>query len=103
MKLSARNQFQGKVKSVKVGAVMAEVVVDIGGGHEIVSAITRAAGGKPGPFAGRDRDGGDQGDGGHPRQGLGPCYFTGSVLAVNYPLGSTAAGKTKKIATWSKM
>jgi molybdopterin-binding protein len=43
MKLSARNQFQGKVKSVKVGAVMAEVVVDIGGGHEIVSAITRAA------------------------------------------------------------
>jgi molybdopterin-binding protein len=43
MKLSARNQFQGKVKSVKLGNVMAEVVVDIGGGHEIVSAITRAS------------------------------------------------------------
>ena len=41
MKLSARNQFSGKVKAVKLGNVMAEVVVDIGGGHEIVSAITR--------------------------------------------------------------
>jgi molybdopterin-binding protein len=43
MKLSARNQFQGKVKSVKLGNVMAEVVVDIGGGHEVVSAITRGS------------------------------------------------------------
>jgi len=43
MKLSARNQFPGKVKSVKIGNVMAEVVVDIGGGHEIVSAITRGS------------------------------------------------------------
>ena len=43
MKLSARNQFQGKVKSIKIGNVMAEVVVDIGGGHEVVSAITRGS------------------------------------------------------------
>jgi molybdate transport system regulatory protein len=42
MKLSARNQFQGKVKSIKLGNVMAEVVVDIGG-HEVVSAITRGS------------------------------------------------------------
>jgi molybdopterin-binding protein len=42
MELSARNQFKGTVKSVKLGNVMAEVVVDIGG-HEIVSAITRAS------------------------------------------------------------
>jgi molybdopterin-binding protein len=39
MELSARNQLPGTVKSVKTGAVMAEVVVDIGG-HEIVAAIT---------------------------------------------------------------
>jgi len=43
MRLSARNQFQGTVKSIKLGNVMAEVVVDIGGGHEVVSAITRGS------------------------------------------------------------
>jgi molybdopterin-binding protein len=42
VELSARNQFKGTVKSVKLGNVMAEVVVDIGG-HEIVSAITRTS------------------------------------------------------------
>jgi molybdopterin-binding protein len=40
--LSARNQFQGTVKSVKLGGVMAEVVVTIGD-LEIVSAITRTS------------------------------------------------------------
>jgi molybdopterin-binding protein len=40
--LSARNQFQGTVKSVKLGEVMAEVVVTVGS-LEIVSAITRAS------------------------------------------------------------
>jgi molybdopterin-binding protein len=43
MNLSARNQFSGTVKEVKLGNIMAEVVVDIGGGHEIVAAITRAS------------------------------------------------------------
>jgi molybdate transport system regulatory protein len=43
MKLSARNQFTGKIKAIKMGNVMAEVVVDIGGGHEVVSAITRGS------------------------------------------------------------
>jgi molybdopterin-binding protein len=38
--LSARNQFTGTVKSVKLGNVMAEVVVTVGS-IEIVSAITR--------------------------------------------------------------
>jgi molybdopterin-binding protein len=42
MTLSARNKIPGTVKSVVLGAVMAEVVVDIGG-HEVVSAITRHA------------------------------------------------------------
>jgi molybdopterin-binding protein len=40
MALSARNQFPGKVTSLKHGAVMAEVVIDIGGGHQIVSLIS---------------------------------------------------------------
>ena len=40
MKISARNQLAGMVKSVTEGAVMAEVVVAVDGGHEIVSAIT---------------------------------------------------------------
>ena len=40
--LSARNQFKGTVKSVKLGEVMAEVVVAVGG-LEVVSAITRGS------------------------------------------------------------
>ena len=40
MRLSARNQIMGFVKSVKLGNVMAEVVVDIGG-NEVVATITR--------------------------------------------------------------
>jgi len=42
MELSARNQLKGKVKSVKLGAIMAEVVVDVAG-HEVVSEITKAS------------------------------------------------------------
>jgi molybdopterin-binding protein len=42
MELSARNQFKGTVKTVKLGAVMAEVVVDFAG-QEIVSEITRSS------------------------------------------------------------
>ena len=40
---SARNQLQAKVKSVKLGAVMAEVIVTLTDGQEIVSAITRTS------------------------------------------------------------
>lgn len=43
MEISARNQLKGKVKSVKLGSVMAEVVVELGTGEEIVSAITRGS------------------------------------------------------------
>jgi molybdopterin-binding protein len=42
MDLSARNQLKGTVKSVKLGAIMSEVVVEIGG-QEIVAAITRGS------------------------------------------------------------
>ena len=40
MRISARNQLPGRVKTVTEGAVMAEVVVEVAGGHEIVSEIT---------------------------------------------------------------
>ncbi|HYV34296.1 MAG TPA: TOBE domain-containing protein [Gemmataceae bacterium] len=40
--LSARNQFQGTVKSVKLGGVMAEVLLTVGN-LEIVSVITRTS------------------------------------------------------------
>jgi len=40
--ISARNQFKGTVKSVKLGNVMAEVVVGVGN-LEFVSAITRGS------------------------------------------------------------
>jgi len=43
MQFSARNQLQGTVKSIKLGAVMGEVVVTLSGGQEIVSAITRTS------------------------------------------------------------
>ena len=38
--LSARNQFKGTIKSVKLGNVMAEVILTVGN-IELVSVITR--------------------------------------------------------------
>ena len=40
MAISARNQFKGTVTAIRHGAVMSEVVIDIGGGHSIVSLIS---------------------------------------------------------------
>jgi molybdopterin-binding protein len=40
--LSARNQLAGTIKSIKLGSVMAEVVVEVAGG-EVVAAITRGS------------------------------------------------------------
>jgi molybdopterin-binding protein len=42
MELSARNQLPGKIKSVKLGTIMAEVVIDVGG-HEVVAEISRGS------------------------------------------------------------
>lgn len=52
MKLSARNQLTGTVRSVELGAVMAEVVVDVDG-QQIVSAITRSSAERLGLAEGR--------------------------------------------------
>jgi molybdate transport system regulatory protein len=43
MALSARNQFPGRVVSLRRGAVMSEVIIDIGGGHRIVSLISTSS------------------------------------------------------------
>jgi molybdopterin-binding protein len=42
MQISARNKLQGTVTSVKLGGVMAEVVVQVGE-NEIVSVVTRTS------------------------------------------------------------
>jgi len=41
MKLSARNLIKGKVKSVNHGMVNSEVVLELQGGVELVSVITK--------------------------------------------------------------
>ena len=43
MELSARNQIAGRITSVRIDGLMAEVSVDIGGGKEIISTITRTS------------------------------------------------------------
>ena len=43
MKISARNMLKGKVKQVKPGAINTEVTVELAGGNEIVSVITKAS------------------------------------------------------------
>ncbi len=41
MKLSARNILKGKVKKIVKGPVSSEVTVELSGGDEIVSVITK--------------------------------------------------------------
>ena len=43
MEFSARNQLKGTVKSVKTAGVMAEVVIELPDGQQVVSAITRGS------------------------------------------------------------
>ena len=51
--ISARNQFPGKVKSVKLGNVMAEIIIDAAG-IELVSVITRESAERMGLKTGMD-------------------------------------------------
>ena len=41
--LSARNQWKGTILSIKTGSVMCEVIVDIGGGNQVVSLISASS------------------------------------------------------------
>ena len=54
MKISARNVIKGKVKKVTVGAVNDEVIVELPGGNEIVSIITKSSAESLGLAPGKD-------------------------------------------------
>ena len=54
MKLSARNMLKGKVKRLKPGAVNTEVIVELPGGIEIVSIITKDSADRLGLVAGKE-------------------------------------------------
>ena len=43
MKISARNVLKGKVKSITDGAVNSEVLVELPGGNQVVSVITKSS------------------------------------------------------------
>lgn len=43
MKLSARNNLKGVVKSIEEGLITSKVVIDLGNGNEIVSIISKDA------------------------------------------------------------
>ena len=54
MKTSARNMLKGKVKQVKPGVVNTEVVVELPGGSEIVSIITKESADRLGLEVGKE-------------------------------------------------
>jgi len=54
MALSARNLLKGKVKEIKKGMVMAEVVVEVASGVDVVSAITTSSVERLGLAVGKD-------------------------------------------------
>ncbi len=43
MKISARNQLKGKVKKIVPGSVNSEIYIELPGGSEIVSIITKSS------------------------------------------------------------
>ena len=54
MKISARNVLKGKVKKIEVGAVNCEVTLELPGGQEVVSVITKHAAESLGLKAGKE-------------------------------------------------
>ena len=43
MQISARNVLKGKIKKVTPGAVNSEVIIEVAGGVEMVSIITKSS------------------------------------------------------------
>jgi molybdopterin-binding protein len=54
MKISARNTLKGKVKQIEDGAVNTEVTIELPGGVEIVSIITKKSAAGLGLSKGKD-------------------------------------------------
>ena len=54
MKLSARNMLKGKVKKINHGAVNSEVILELPGGIELVSVITKSSAENLGLAMGKD-------------------------------------------------
>lgn len=54
MKISARNALKGKVKQLDHGAVNTEVTIELSGGMEIVSIITKKSAVELGLGKGKD-------------------------------------------------
>jgi len=54
MKISARNMLKGKVTDVKHGAVNSEITVELAGGIEVVSVITKTSAEDLGLSKGKD-------------------------------------------------
>jgi len=54
LKLSARNALKGKVKKVTAGVVNTEVVVELPGGDEVVSMISKESAEKLGLKPGKE-------------------------------------------------
>ncbi len=54
MKLSARNVLKGKVVKVTAGAVNSEVIIELPGGQQVVSIITKSSAESLGLAKGKD-------------------------------------------------
>ena len=54
MQISARNVLKGKIKKVTPGAVNSEIIVEVTGGVEMVSIITKASAEKLGLKVGKE-------------------------------------------------
>jgi len=54
MKISARNALKGRVKQIEQGAVNTEVTIELPGGIEIVSIVTKKSAANLGLAKGKD-------------------------------------------------
>jgi molybdopterin-binding protein len=54
MKISARNQLKGKIKSISEGSVNTEVAIELAPGIEIISIITKSSANSMGLEVGKE-------------------------------------------------